>query len=77
MTAQVGIWTIGDRGPARVERSRLELEADLEDWAEKTPALLAEGLRVVGRQLHVDAGFIDLLGIDVQGRWVVVVLTIT
>ncbi len=46
----------------------------METWIEDSPSLLAEGLTVVGRQLHVDGGFIDLLCIDIQGRWVVVEL---
>lgn len=34
--------------------------------------MVAEGLRVVARQLMVEAGRIDLLAIDPAGRWVVV-----
>lgn len=74
MAAQVGIWSVGDSAPVRIERSRIDLEADLEDWIELQPSLLAEGLQVIGRQLHVEAGFIDLLCLDPQSRWVVVEL---
>ncbi len=65
---------MGGSTPLRVERSRVGLEADLEDWIERNPTLLAEGFTVVGRQVHVAGGFIDLLCLDVQGRWVVVEL---
>ena len=74
MTAQIGIWSVGDDFPVRVERSDIGLEADLEDWVAGQPSLLLEGLQVVGRQLHVDAGYIDLLCLDATGRWVIVEL---
>ena len=74
MAAQVGIWSVGDDLPVRVERSSVGLEAELEDWVAGQPSLLSEGLQVVGRQLHVDAGYIDLLCLDATGRWVIVEL---
>jgi hypothetical protein len=36
--------------------------------------MLSEGLRIVGRQIYVDAGPLDLLGIDIHGRWTIVEL---
>ncbi len=74
VSTQIGIWSVGEGLPVRVERSQLQLEVDLEDWAADKPALLAEGLQVVARQLHVEAGTIDLLCIDAKERWVVVEL---
>ena len=74
MTAEIGIWAVGNDQPVRVERSKVPLEADLEDWTESQPSLLAEGLKVVARQLRVEAGFIDLLCVDAKDRWVIVEL---
>ena len=74
MAAQIGIWSVGDGPPVRVERSQVRLEVDLEDWSASSPSLLAEGLQVVARQLHTEAGFIDLLCIDAKGRWIIVEL---
>ena len=74
VSSRVGIWSVGEGGAARVDRSCVNLEIDLETWIEDHPALLAEGLRVIGRQVHVDGGFIDLLCVDIQGRWVIVEL---
>lgn len=74
MGAQLGVWHVGDGDPVRVERSRISIEADLEDWCERHPSLLAEGLTVVARQVRVAGGLIDLLGVDAAGRWVVVEL---
>jgi hypothetical protein len=74
MAAEIGIWSVGVDSPVRVERSSVGLEAHLEDWVAGQPSLLSEGLQVVGRQLHVDAGYIDLLCLDATGRWVIVEL---
>ena len=74
MAAQVGIWSVGDDLPVRVERSSIGLEAELELWVVAQPSLRSEGLQVVGKQLHVDAGFIDVLCLDATGRWVIVEL---
>jgi Holliday junction resolvase-like predicted endonuclease len=71
---QVGVWAIDEDAPQKLQRSRIDLEADLERWLEAHPSMLSEGLSVVGRQVHVDGGYIDLLCLDVIGRWVVVEL---
>lgn len=48
------------------------LEKHLADWIEAEPSLLRDGLVIVGRRVQVESGFIDLLGIDPDGRWVVI-----
>ena len=58
--------------PRRVERSKIELEVHLEDWIAKDPTLIAQGLTLVGRQVSIDDGRLDLLAIDAQDRWVVI-----
>lgn len=67
-------WRIGDQRPERVSHSTIPLERDLEDWIEADPDLVLEGLVIVGRQVAVTGGRIDLLGIDPAGRWVVLEL---
>ncbi len=74
MNMSFGIWAVGDGLPVPVSRSKVDLEKNLEDWIATDPALLAEGLRVIGRQVSLDGGPLDLLGIDAQGRWVVIEL---
>lgn len=74
MTTNVGIWAVGDGSPTRLGRSAVDLEKNLEDWIAADPSLLSEGLRVVGRQVRLEGGPLDLLGIDAQGRWVVIEL---
>ena len=58
--------------PMRVERSHIGLEQYLEDWIANDVALIGEGLTLVGRQVSIDDGRLDLLAIDAQDRWVVI-----
>lgn len=60
------------RTPQRVGRSKIELEKHLEDWIVKDVTLIGEGLTLVGRQISIDAGRLDLLAIDARDRWVVI-----
>jgi Holliday junction resolvase-like predicted endonuclease len=50
----------------------VSVEKDIEDWIESVPELLQSGLTIVGRQVRLDAGIADLIGLDTQGRWVVI-----
>jgi hypothetical protein len=67
-------WRVGDQQPERVSRSKIALERMLEEWIEADPGLVLEGLVIVGRQVVLAGGRLDLLGIDLVGRWVVVEL---
>ena len=58
--------------PERIERSHIGLERNLEDWIASDPTLIEEGLTLVGRQISIDDGRLDLLAIDTRERWVVV-----
>lgn len=58
--------------PRRLERSHIELERHLEDWIAKDVSLIGEGYTLVGRQIRIDDGQLDLLAIDAQDRWVVI-----
>ncbi|MCY4498500.1 MAG: endonuclease NucS [Rhodospirillaceae bacterium] len=58
--------------PKRVDRSQIGLERNLEDWIANDVTLIAEGLTLVGRQISIDDGRLDLLAIDTQDRWVVI-----
>jgi len=50
------------------------LEKHLEDWIVKDVSLIGEGLTLVGRQVFIDDGKLDLLAIDKRDRWVVIEL---
>lgn len=58
--------------PQQIERSHIELERHLEDWIAKDVTLIGEGYTLVGRQVKIDDGQLDLLAIDAQDRWVVI-----
>lgn len=73
--ADVGVWEIDGDAPRRVSRSGVGLEKELEDWITSDATLLADGFTIVGRQVRLDGGLLDLLAIDaLQGRWVVIEL---
>ena len=70
----LGMWRVDGDEPRRVGRSGVGLERHLEDWIASDSSLLADGLTVVGRQVHLEGGPLDLLAIDWQDRWVVIEL---
>ena len=70
----LGMWTIDGDAPRRVRRAGVGLERHLEDWIANDCSLLADRLTVVGRQVRLEGGPLDLLAIDWQDRWVVIEL---
>jgi len=82
--SKLAVWSIeeepggNDAGlaePKRVERRpSVGLEKHLEDWIVKDVSLIGEGLTLVGRQVFIDDGKLDLLAIDKRDRWVVIEL---
>ena len=72
MSQRVGLWHITGNGPRRIGLCAIGLEEELENWIERDPSLLQSGLTIVGRQITTDAGPLDLLAIDPQGRWIVI-----
>ena len=69
---KVGLWQIDDSGPVKIPESQVNIEKQLEEWIEADPSLIRAGLKIVARQLPVEGGYLDLLALDPQGRWVVV-----
>lgn len=69
---KIAAWAIGANGPVRANVSVVQLEKHLEDWIEQDPDLVSTGLRVVGRQVPVEGGRLDLLAVDPAGRWVLI-----
>ena len=49
-------------------------ERELEDAIVEDPSIVAEGLRIIGRQLRTATGPLDLLGVDENGALVVIEL---
>ncbi len=74
MKTDIGIWKIDreSRAGSKLDLAdRIETEKMLEDILVANPNALMSGLTLVGRQVPVGTGNIDLLGIDENGRLVV------
>ncbi len=78
-TVKLGAWSIDQQPsdeavptPKRVGRSNIGLEKHLQKWISKDVTLIGEGLTLVGREIAIDDGRLDLLAIDTQDRWVVI-----
>jgi hypothetical protein len=69
---KVGLWQVVEDRLQRIPESALALEKSLEDWIAEDPSLLQAGLVVVGRQIDLEGGRLDLLAIDPQGRWTII-----
>jgi Holliday junction resolvase-like predicted endonuclease len=71
---QLAVWQVSKGSLVRADDAVLELERNLEAWIAEDPDLLQNGLTIVGRQVQLEAGSLDLLGLDPQGRWVAIEL---
>ena len=71
MNPDIGIWEIDRSSRAGTKlrlTERVETEEMLEAVLVANPDMLMSGLTLVGRQVPVETGFVDLLGIDEDGR---------
>ncbi len=65
---EIEIWAIEDPQVVPVERTQMDLESSLEDTLVAHPEMLLPDLKLVGRQTPVGDGYLDLLGVDGEGR---------
>ena len=74
MKNDIRIWAVdsSSKGAAPVvSTNRMETEKLLEEVLKRNPDMLAPGLTLVGRQTPIEGGYLDLLGVDEEGRLVV------
>ena len=74
MKTDIGIWEIDRASRAGMQlgsAEQVETEDMLEAVLVENPNMLMRGLTLVGRQIPVETGYADLLGIDEDGRLVV------
>ena len=65
----MAIWRMTEDGPRPLASSPLDLEQRLEDMLAEDPGMSGIDLLVIGRQVRTGyGGFIDLLGLDADGR---------
>lgn len=70
---KIGLWQIPPEGaPHKLATNEVALERHIENWIEADPSLLGAGLTIVGRQINIPGGRLDLLAIDPQGRLVLI-----
>lgn len=68
MALEMGLWRADGDKLSRITPTAVGLESQLENYIESDPAMLGEGLLVVGRQVPTaHGGFIDLLAVDDSG----------
>jgi hypothetical protein len=68
----IKVWQIDSGNLRALPKTTVDLEKEMEQWIEANPSLIQNGLKIVGRQLDLEGGRLDLLAFDPQGRWVVV-----
>lgn len=69
MTVEMAIWRMTPEGPLPVPPSKLDFEQRLEDMIANDPGLVGLPILVVGRQVVTKfGGFVDVLGVDADGR---------
>jgi hypothetical protein len=75
VAVETAIWKMTDAGPQPLTFSRLGLESSLEDMIVADPGMIGLEPLVIGRQVTTAfGGFVDVLGVDVDGRLHVVEL---
>jgi hypothetical protein len=76
MRSQIRLWSVKDgelKQLPQVSFSNSHKEKDLEDWVKTDPTLLGRDLTIIGKQIELpNAGILDLLAIDDNGRLVVI-----
>ena len=69
---ELKIWSVDNDGNAKVTplgtTAQTESEGLLEDILMRNPDMLAEGLKLIGRQTRTTGGPLDLLGVEPDGR---------
>lgn len=78
MATEIKTWEIidGELKPIDItleENQRKERE-DLEKWILTNPAILGRDIALIGEQVQTKSGFMDFLGIDVNGNTVIIEL---
>lgn len=74
MTLEAKVWRVDADGPEPLKPSRLDEERRLEDWLCRDVRLLSDRLLVIGRQIGLSGGTLDLLAVDEEANLVIVEL---
>ncbi len=75
MSISMNLWAIENGGLKEIDKSRINLERQLEDWIFADPSILDLDVLILGRQIKTGfGGIIDLLAINREGDLVVIEL---
>ncbi len=74
MTLEAKLWRIDGDRPQQLKPNRLDEEKRLEDWLSGDVGLLNDKLLVIGRQISLSGGTLDLLAVDEEANMVIVEL---
>lgn len=75
MPTKTDIWSITDNTLTKIDKSKLDLEARIEEWIKQDISLVSDHLLVIGQQVPTDyTGGIDLLALDHEGNLVILEL---
>ena len=74
MALEAKVWRVDADRPKQVPASQLGEEKRLEDWLCSDVGLLSDQLLVIGRQISVSGGTLDLLAVDEEANLVIVEL---
>ena len=74
MTLEAKVWRVDADGPEQLKPSRLDEERRLEEWLCRNVELLSDRLLVIGRQIVLSGGTLDLLAVDEDANLVIVEL---
>ena len=74
MPLEAKIWRIDADQPKQLKSRKLDEERRLEDWLCADGSLLSDKLLVIGRQINLAGGTLDLLAVDEEANLVVVEL---
>ena len=74
MALESRVWRVDSDRPQQLKPSRLDEEKRLEDWLCLDVGLLSDKLLIIGRQISLSGGTLDLLAVDEEANLVIVEL---
>ena len=74
MALEAKVWRVDTDRPEQLKATRLDEEKRLEDWLCRDIGLLNDKLLIIGRQITVGGGTLDLLAVDEEANLVIVEL---
>lgn len=74
MALEAKVWRVDADRPEQLKPSRLDEEKRLENWLCRDIGLLSDNLLVIGQQISMSGGTLDLLAVDEEANLVIVEL---